>query len=137
MLGGSSIKGVRIVVDTNVIISALFWSGDPYRIILKGIAQEFLIFISPAILREFETVLKRDFHVSEQEVEDILSAYTLFLHLIEPSRRIRVVKDDPNDDKIIECALACDARYIVSQDKHLLNLKEFNGIKIVRPEELL
>ena len=61
----------------------------------------------------------------------------MFLKLIEPKRKIVVVKDDPDDDKVIECAAEIAADYILSYDNHLLKLKEFEGIKIVKPEVFL
>ena len=60
-----------------------------------------------------------------------------FTHLIEPKESVTVIKDDPKDDKILDCALACNADFIVSQDNHLLNLKTFRNIKIASPEEFL
>ena len=60
-----------------------------------------------------------------------------FLTLVNPIKRIEIVKEDPEDNKIIECALESGAGYILSYDKHLLNLREFKGIKIIRPEEAI
>ena len=56
---------------------------------------------------------------------------------VKPKKRIQIVKDDPDDDKFIEAAVEGRAKYIISQDKHLLRIKEFEGIKIMKPEEFL
>lgn len=56
---------------------------------------------------------------------------------IEGVRKLRIVKDDPDDDKYLECAEKCLAHYIISNDRHLLNLKSYDGTKIIRPSEFL
>lgn len=66
-------------------------------------------------------VLQRDFNVGEQEIEDIIDAFMQFLHIIQPEEKIEIVKDDPKDDIVLECAVACHADYIISGDKHLLS----------------
>ena len=57
--------------------------------------------------------------------------------IVKPTEKLNIVKDDPDDNKIIECAVEGSADYIISQDNHLLNLKEYKGIKIIKPEEFL
>ena len=126
-----------VVLDTNIFISAVFWEGKPYILVKKAINQEIIVFISNYIIEEIRKVLVRDFNLEKQEIEDIVNAVLYFTHLIEPKESVIVIKDDPKDDKILNCALACKADYIVSQDNHLLNLKIFRSIKIVSPEEFL
>lgn len=126
-----------IVADTNILVSSVFWSGNPYKIVQRGIEQETLIFTSRGILTELKRTLKRDFQISETEIEDIINAFVLFLHVVEPKEKIRFVKEDPKDDMILECAIAAKAEYIVSGDKHLLKLKEYKGIKILSAREFL
>ena len=126
-----------VVLDTNIFISAVFWEGKPYIVVKKAINLEIIVFISNYILDEMRKVLVRDFNLEKQEIDDIVSAVLYFTHLIEPKESVTVIKDDPKDDKILDCALACNADFIVSQDNHLLNLKSFRSIKIVSPEEFL
>jgi len=66
-------------------------------------------------------------------LENVLS----FANIIEPQEKIKIVKDDPDDDKIIECAIASNSEYIITYDQHLLKIKEYRSIKIVTPEEML
>ena len=73
------------------------------------------------------------YHERGQVVKKILSLG----RLVEPAERLTIAKDDPDDDKFIEAAVAGNAAYIISQDKHLLMIGEFRGIKIVTPEDLL
>ena len=126
-----------VVLDTNIFISAVFWKGKPYKIVNKAINQEIIVFISQGIIKEIRKVLVRDFMLEKQEIDNIIDAVAYFTHFIEPKEKIKVVKEDPDDDRIIECALACSAQFIVSSDKHLLKLKKFRNIKIESPEEFL
>ena len=81
--------------------------------------------------------MARDFSLEKQEIDDIINSVAYFTHLIKPKEKVEVVKEDPDDDRILECALACRAKFIISYNKHLLKLKTFRGIKIVTPEEFL
>ena len=87
------------------------------------------------IIEEYKEILARDFDYEEQEIGEILERVFQFVNIIVPSVKVDVVKDDSDDNKIIECAIKSNAEYILSYDKHLLKLKEYKGIRIVRPEE--
>ncbi|HLD86637.1 MAG TPA: putative toxin-antitoxin system toxin component, PIN family [Candidatus Nanoarchaeia archaeon] len=126
-----------VVLDTNIYISATFWQGMPYRIVQLALKQEILAFISQDIFNEIRRVLERDFGRSKPEIDRAIDSFALFTHSVEPKDRVSVIKDDPDDDRILECALASGAFCIVSQDNHLLNLKEFRGIKILSPKQFL
>ena len=126
-----------VVLDTNIYISATFWSGEPYLIVQKAVKQEIVVFISEAIVKELRKVLARDFSIDKKGIGEVVKAVLLFAHLIESKEKASVIKDDPDDDRILECALACKADFIVTRDTHLLEFKNFKGIKIVTPKELL
>ena len=126
-----------VVLDTNIFISAVFWEGKSYEIVKKAINQEIIVFISDHIIKEIEKVLTRDFNLAEQEIDDVVSAIFYFTHLIKPVEKVKIIKEDPKDDEVLDCALACNAKFIISQDKHLLNLKKFMNINMVSPEEFL
>ena len=79
--------------------------------------------------------MKRDFGFSDEEVAEITEKVLAFVTLVSPSVKIDAVKEDPDDNHIIECALESNSKYIITYDKHLLNLKEYLGIRIIRPEE--
>ena len=125
------------VLDTNIYISATFWSGEPYLVVQKAVMQEIIVFVSDEIVKELRKVLARDFNIRKEYIEDIVKSVFFFTHLIGPREELSIIKEDPDDDKILECALACKADFIVTQDKHLLKLKEFRGIKVVTPTEFL
>ncbi len=123
----------RVVLDTNIYISATFWTGKPYHIVQRGIEQYIVAFVSDDIIRELRKVLDRDFPISKNEIEKVIEAMLLFTHMIRPKEKVTVIKDD----RILECALACNADFIVTQDKHLLKLKKFQDILILTPQEFV
>ena len=130
-------KNVKVVLDTNIFISSIFWSGNPHKIIEFALDQQIEVYTSLEILAELEKVLRNDF---EEDLEFIERQITLILEyskVIQVHARVDVVKDDPDDNKIISCALAACADYIVSGDHHLFDLKEIFGIKILKPKEFL
>lgn len=127
----------RVVIDTNLYISAIFWGGKPREIVELGWNARILIFTSPEIQAEIERKLKTNFGLDEKEVAQILFDYSMFTLPIKPLQKILAIKADPDDDKFIECAVASKAGYIVSGDKHLLNLKSYQGIQIMKAAKFL
>jgi putative PIN family toxin of toxin-antitoxin system len=128
---------IRIVIDTNIYISAIFWNGRPREIIDLGRDGKILIFTSVDIEIEIADKLRTKFKLAEEDVNLILLDFSAFTLPIRPDRKVSAVQDDPDDNKFIECAIESRADYIVSGDAHLLNLKEFEGIKILRASEFL
>ena len=128
----------KIVFDTNVLISASLWEDSvAQKFLFKCIRENVQIFSSQEIIEEYKEILARDFDYKEQEIGEVLEIVLQFMTLVIPIKKIDIVKEDIDDNKIIECAVESKAEYIVSYDKHLLKLKEFQGIKIVRPEEAM
>ncbi|MBS3060525.1 MAG: putative toxin-antitoxin system toxin component, PIN family [DPANN group archaeon] len=133
--GGGSL---RVVLDTNVLISAILWDGSvAQKMLYNFIERDVEIFSSVAALQEFQNVLKRDFDYNADAVEQITEILFTFIKLIEPNEKLEVVKDDPDDNKILECAIASSSDYIISYDKHLTSIDTFRGIKIIRPNDAL
>jgi len=127
---------VAVTFDTNVLLSATLWDGSvAQKLLFDLIRQNVQIYSTLEILSEYQEVLKRDFDFSDEEIKEILEKVLAFATLVSPTLRINIVKDDPDDDKIIECALESNSRYIITYDKHLLNIREYQGIRIIRPEE--
>lgn len=111
---------MRITADTNFLISA-------------GVE----IYTTEEILQEFAEILERDFRYSAQEANAIKEILLGFVYLVAAEEKIDIVKDDPDDNKILACAITSRSDYILTYDKHLLRLKEFRGVRIIQPEELL
>ncbi|MFH1663997.1 MAG: putative toxin-antitoxin system toxin component, PIN family [archaeon] len=127
----------KVVVDTNILVSASFWKGNPFMVMRLAFEGKIEVFTSIEILSEYSKVLIRDFKLNETEIQERINLFAGTLKLVKPTNKINLIKDDPDDNKILEVAFEADAKYIVSGDKHLLKLKEFNKIKIVKPKEFL
>lgn len=127
-----------VVIDTNVLISSIFWNhGNPYKIVNLAIEQKINNFTSPNMLYELAKVLRENFNQSENMVESQIRLVANYSNVVQPKIKLKVVKDDPKDDMVLECALSCNVQYIITGDKHLLKLKEFKGIKIATAKEFL
>ena len=129
---------MKAILDTNIFLSGIHWSGASNKVLREWFIGSFTLVSSPQINRELFTQL-RDFKIQMEmgEIEwweDIVLEKSI---MVVPKRKVDVIKDDPDDNKFIETALEGKADYIVTQDKHLLSIKEFEGIKIVSPEEFL
>lgn len=128
---------VKIVVDTNIYISAIFWAGKPRGVIDLGREGHIFIFTSLEIEKEIAEKLETKFKLEEDEISQILLDFSSFAIPVKVNNRVQAILDDPDDDKFIECALACNADYIVSGDSHLLKIKEYAGIKVLNASEFL
>jgi len=127
----------KVVIDTNIYISAIFWGGKPREVVDLGRDRSILIFTSLDIEKEIAEKLSTKFKLDEEEVNKVLLDFSTFTMPVKVIKRIQVVADDPDDDKFIDCAMACKGDYIVSGDRHLLELKEYAGIRILQASEFL
>ena len=128
---------IKVVLDTNIFISSIFWTGNPHTIVELALDKKILVFTSPAILTELEKVLHRDFREDQEFVERQIALILEYAEIVRPLHQVNVVKEDPDDNKIIECALTAQAGYIISGDPHLTNIKKVFGIKIMKPKEFM
>ena len=128
---------VRVVIDTNVYISAIFWGGKPRMIIDLARDNKIQVIISEDIEQEILDKLTTKFGLDSTDAGNVMTDFSTFTKPIKISNRIHVVKDDPDDDKFIECALECGAKFIISGDKHLLRLKNYEGIDIINVSTFL
>lgn len=129
---------MAVTFDTNVLLSSTLWAGSvAQKLLFKLIRADIRIYSSEEILAEYRRILRRDFDYSDHEISYILEKVLSFVTLVEPTINIHAVKDDPDDNKIVECAIESSSNYIITYDKHLLNIKDFQGIKIIRPEEAI
>ena len=127
----------RALIDTNVIISSLFWKGSPRKVIDAAIHFQFEALTSLFILQELEHVLLRvPFSVPpirmQQILRDVLSYTTLiYERKLEKNIKIR----DPYDQRILAAALGCDAQFLITGDKDLLSLKTTQALTILTPTD--
>ena len=132
---------MRLVLDTNTVVSGLLWGNKPSLLIEAALAGRVEIFTSHTLLLELEDVLPRSkfarrvaasgFAVAQLSARFALLAKTVAPAVISP------VSADPDDDHVLACALAAQADLVVSGDSHLLNLKSYQQIPIVAPAEAL
>ena len=128
-----------IVCDTNVLISALLFPGGPPDEILKLVREGYAkLAISMEICAELKGVLREKFEIPGKDAQEIIKSIREISFLVQPKEKISLIKEDPPDNRILECAVAADADYIISGDlKHLQPLKEFRGIPILSPAKTL
>ncbi len=129
---------LKFVFDTNVLVSALISTMGNPALLLDKAGKSYTLFISKDILTELEAVISRDkFGFTEEEINTIIEAIISFSEVINPEIKLDVIESDPDDNKILECAVACGASYIVSGDRHLLEFKKYGKIKIITPKVAL
>ena len=134
---------MKLVLDTNVWLSGIFWEGEASKIIEKTEKKNIQILISENILSEIVNVLNKESKFQKYilnlklSVEEILRTILSISDLIETKTKLDLIKADPKDNIILEVALDGKAEYIISYDNHLLNMMEFRGIKIISPGEFL
>ncbi len=129
---------MRVVVDTNVYISAVLGGGTCAKVLQKLSTSGSFVFISPSLVYEVRRVLREKFHMSASNVRRVEEDMKSRAFLIHPKKRVREVKGNKGDNRILECAYASKADHLITGDKkHLLALKSFKGTKIISPSEFL
>lgn len=134
---------MRVVLDTNVWLSAIFWEGEASKIIEVCEKNKAGIIITEDILSEIIDVLNKESKFQKfiedrkQKVEDLVRTILSIANLIETESKLDLIKEHPKDNIILEAALDGKADYIISYDKHILNMIEFREIKILKPGEFL
>ncbi len=130
---------MKIVCDTNVLVSGiLFQQGYPRQILILISNGTIANFTSPALLTEIEEVLCRPkFQSKIKEVASVISLFRDTFELIYPSQTFHVVMEDPDDNKVLDAAYAASVDFIVSGDKHLLSLKQWENISILSPAQFV
>ena len=130
---------MRVVIDTNVFISSFLGRGNPKQIIDLWKNGSLTICLSREIIDEYVEVLIRLGIKNAREIEELLQLFAQGYHSIFTAKikTLKIVMEDPDDNKVLECAKAGNVDYIISNDKHLLKLKQFQGIPILTPRELI
>ena len=142
MNSGEKNRRSRVVLDTNNIISGIFWRGNSSALLKLAEEEKIELFLSEDIIGEIRNIMLRDkFQLKlenmETYVERIIEKLIEVSEIVEPVEKLDVVKEDKADNKFIECAIECNADYIISGDSHLLNLGESMGVKIITAREFL
>ena len=133
---------MKIVADTNVVISGLLWHGAPRKVLDLAQARQITLYTSPALLAELQDVLGRRKFAERLHGVGVTSKYlslryVSLAHVIHPKTIERIVPNDPDDDIVLACALAANAEVIVSGDSHLKNLGLYRNIAILDANQFL
>lgn len=133
---------MRVVADTNIVVSGLMWKGNSRRILDAARAGEIQLLTTIVLLAELEDVLGREKFSARLasagvRASELVLGYAALASVIEPAEIEPVVLADPDDDAVIACAIAAQCQVIVSGDQHLLDLKHYQGIRIVTAAELV
>jgi len=131
---------LHAILDTNVWISGVFWRGTPYQILRAWRDEQFELIYTPETLAEIESRLRRkaiEFGADLNDVRDWLFYIRTFAHIIAASGDVKGVCRDPKDDKFLDAAVTGKAEYLVAGDRDLLEIGEYQTVKIVSPRQFL
>lgn len=125
---------MNIILDTNVFISGIFWSGPPYQILKAWQNRKINLAVSQEIIDEYDRVSKA---LSEQypsiDLTPFIELLAINSKMYAPLKLNEPISRDPDDDKFIACALAARIKFIVSGDKDLLTISGYQGINVIKP----
>lgn len=128
----------KVVVDTNIIVSAVIFDGKPEKILTLVNQGRIEIFLSPFILKETQKVLRDKFEWGLPKIKELMLALQMVATTVQPKHKISIIKLKKSDNRILEAAYAVRADFLITGDaKHLLPLKQWRGIKIISAQELL
>jgi putative PIN family toxin of toxin-antitoxin system len=135
---GKKPRKLKVVLDTNILVSAWLWEGNESKIV-ELIENGLVIgYTSPPLMQEFEKVMNYPkFRLSEEEIASAVGYYQIILRMIEPKTTVNIIRDDPADNRVLDCALSTKASAIITGDKHLLALGRFKNIRILTSAEFL
>ena len=133
---------MRITVDTNILVSSIFWKGVSFKILETIFREKIGLVLSEGIIEEFINVLNSEeimdkVREKKLEINYAIDEVIAFAEIVYPSEKFDVVEEDSDDNKILECAVEGKVDYIVSNDKHLLKIGEFRGIRILTSEDFV
>jgi len=133
---------MKVTLDVNVLVSGTFWTGHSFIILNKIDRKEIKSVTSKEIIEEYDEVINSDEIIKKIENKKlillkIVQKVIINSIIVEPRVKLDVIKEDKDDNKILECAKEGNADCIVTKDNHLLKLKSFEGIEILKPDEFL
>ena len=128
----------KVVLDTNILISAVVFGGKPREILKQAIEGKIRLAVSAPIIEEIREVLGRDkFRYPAQMINFIIGELESIAEFVEPQEKIEIIEKDEDDNRILECAAAFGADVIISGDNHLLDLKMYKGMRIIKASDFL
>lgn len=128
---------MRVVLDTNILVSALFWEGNERDLVSRCFSGDLRSVTSPTILSELERVLVHKFNTPENDVLDYIIEIMAISDIVTPPGELSVVETDPDDDMVLETASIGDADMIITGDVHLLTLNRYEDVDIIGAKDLI
>jgi putative PIN family toxin of toxin-antitoxin system len=123
---------LRVTADTNILISGItFLGGKPSRLLDLARTGKINLAVSEAILDEMAVVLARKFHFAPEDVAEVRMRVTAMARTVKPAVHLDIIKEDPPDSRILECAVVAGSDLIVTGDKDLLRLKSYDSVRIL------
>ncbi len=127
---------MKVVLDTNVLVSGIFWGGLPEKILQMAIEDKIDVYATEEILSEYFRIIDK---IGKKDKE-LCSQWKMLLvqlvKIVEPNKKIKICRD-PKDDMFLECAVSCGAKYLISGDDDLLSIKEINKTQIITTKDYL
>lgn len=127
----------EVTADTNIYISGLVFAGPPRRFLREAQAGRFRLAISDALLEELSRILRAKFAWSDEEIREAVTLLSDCTVRFQPGERLDVVDADPDDNRVLECAVAAGSRFIFTGDSDLLRLGAYAGIRILKVADFL
>jgi uncharacterized protein len=128
---------ILATADSNIYISALQFGGVPLQFLNAARAGAFKLAISDTLMSEIRGVLREKFHWSDEMLDEAIAGLANFIEIVRPAQMLRVIAEDPDDDRVLECAIASGSQFIISGDNHLLHLAQYKNIRILKVAEFL
>jgi putative PIN family toxin of toxin-antitoxin system len=129
---------IKVVLDTNILISAVVFGGKPREVLEAAIKGEIQLVLTDEIIGEMKGVLEgKKFQIPGEITDLIIRELKALAEIVKPKRSITIIEKDPEDNRVLECAQEAQADFIVSGDVHLLRIENFKGTKILTPGEFL
>lgn len=127
----------KVVLDTNVYLSGIIFGGNSRHILDIAIKGKIAVVTSPVILLEISDKLKNKFHWNKEQIIVTIKSIAKSSEVVTPKEKLQIVKKDSSDNKIIEVAVEANTDFIISGDKHLLDIKKYQNIRIISPAQFL
>lgn len=127
----------KVVLDTNVYLSGIIFGGNSRHILDLAIEGKIAAVASPAILLEIAEKLKNKFYWNKEQIIVTIKSIAKLSEVVTPKKKLQIVMKDKDDNKIIEAADEANVDFIITGDKHLLEIKKYLDIRIISPSQFL
>jgi uncharacterized protein len=128
---------IGVTADSNIYISGLVFAGQPLQFLDAARAERFQLSLSDALLAEIVRVLRNKFLWTEARLDALPLRLEKFIRRVHPAITLDIVQSDPDDNRVLECAVTAGSQFIVTGDNHLLDLGQYSGIQIVKVADFM